>query len=217
MTLSEFKSAYLGKTVGYPEGSYVGECLSLVKWYIKDCFSMDPPASGCNGARCYWSKFPNPLDTVFKKVPYIQGLIPQPGWIAVWDESVGAGAGHIDVVLQGEKDYFDGLDQNWGGRHTHVVRHNYANVYGFLVPKGESMPTELEVCLADRKKFWEERDALQKKYDDEVIAHKKTKDKLTECLNRPQNGSTEQFEINGKTETYVENGRTVTINYAVKR
>ena len=134
MTLSKFISKYSGKTVGYPEGQYVGECLSLVKWYIKECFDINPPASGCNGARCYWSKFPDPLGTVFKKISNTSDFTPQRGDIMVWDGNAGGGYGHISICT-GKNDglkYFESLDQNWNGRHAHLVNHNYTNVYGVL-------------------------------------------------------------------------------------
>lgn len=175
-TFDQFVKDYEGKTVGYPDNnSFLGECLSLTKWHIKEVYGINPPASGCNGARCYWSVFPNPLGTVLKKVAYTPGLIPKRGWIAVWNEKTGGGFGHIGSVLEANAGSFVSLDQNWNGRHAHRVTHNFANVYGFLIPlKEESMATELEACLADRKKFWEERDA-------EIVAHKQTKVELEQA------------------------------------
>lgn len=139
MTLKQFVDEYEGKTVGYPHGSYTGECLSLVKHYIKEVFNIDPPPSGCNAARCYWSKFPDPLGTVFKKVPNTPDLMPQEGWIAVWNGNVGNGYGHIAIVLEADVNQFISFDQNYYGKHAHKQKHNYNNLYGFLVPK-ETMP-----------------------------------------------------------------------------
>ena len=65
ISLQEFLTKYLGQSKGYPDGSYVGECLSIVKLYIKECFGINPPPSGTNSAYGYWSNFPSPLDTVF--------------------------------------------------------------------------------------------------------------------------------------------------------
>lgn len=135
MTLNEFISEYEGKTVGYPTNDqYKGECLSLVKWYIKKCFNIDPPPSGCNAARCYWSIFPNPLGTVFKKVAETPDLIPEPGWIAVWDENAGAGFGHIAIVLEATINKFTSLDQNWNSKSAQRTGHYYKNIYGYLAP-----------------------------------------------------------------------------------
>lgn len=141
ISLDEFIDKYKGKTVCYPEGKYCGECLSLVKIYIKEVFGIDPPASGCNGARCYWSIFPSPLDSIFEKVPNRPDLVPKKGWIAVWDGSVGGGAGHIGIVADDKatKSTFNSFDSNWGSKTAQIVTHNYNNVYGFLVPKGNTM------------------------------------------------------------------------------
>lgn len=144
MTLLEFKNEYLGKTVGFPDGKYVGECLSLVKWYIKKCFGIDPPPSGTNSAYGYWSNFPNPLGTVFEKVKNEVNTIPKSGWIAIWKPWDGNPYGHIDVVLEGaDKNQFPGLDQNWGGRQAQVVKHDYDNVVGFLKPKVINSPDQM--------------------------------------------------------------------------
>ena len=141
MSLDEFIQKYKGKTVCYPEGKYCGQCLSLVKWYIKEVFGIDPPASGCNGARCYWSIFPSPLDSIFEKVPNRPDLVPKKGWVAVWDGNVGGGAGHIGIVADDKatKSTFNSFDSNWGSKTAQIVTHNYNNVYGFLVPKGNNM------------------------------------------------------------------------------
>jgi len=142
ISLDEFIEKYKGKSVGYPNDNYFkGECLSLVKWYIKEVFGIDPPASGCNGARCYWSIFPSPLDSIFEKVPNTPNLVPKKGWVAVWDGSVGGGAGHIGIVADDKatKSTFNSFDSNWGSKTAQIVTHNYNNVYGFLVPKGNNM------------------------------------------------------------------------------
>lgn len=137
-TFDQWVQDYEGKTVGYPtNNSYYGQCLSLTKWHIKEVYGIEPPASGCNGARCYWSLFPSPLGTVLKKVPNTPDLIPKRGWIAVWNGNVGGGAGHIASVLSATINNFTSLDQNWGGTQAHRVTHTYDNVEGFLAPIGE--------------------------------------------------------------------------------
>lgn len=147
MTVDEFVSKYLNLEVGFPKEQYKGECLSLVKRYIQERFGIYPPASGCNAARCYWSNFPDPLGSVFKKVPNTWSLLPKKGWIPVWDSNAGGGYGHISVWLEGGLSTFVSFDQNWGGRHAHKVTHNYNNISGFLAPideepgEGDDMPS----------------------------------------------------------------------------
>ena len=148
MTFDEFVKEYEGKTVGYPNNNYfLGECLSLTKWHIKEVYGIEPPASGCNGARCYWSIFPNPLGTVLKKIPNTPDLIPKRGWIAVWNSNVGNGCGHIASVLSANVNTFESLDQNWNGKQAHRVIHNYNNVYGFLVPLKEDNMSDYEEAI----------------------------------------------------------------------
>ena len=67
MTFNEFVTKYEGKTVGYPDGSFVGECLSLVKVYMKETLGFNPPPSGSNSAYGYWSNFPKPLGDYYTK------------------------------------------------------------------------------------------------------------------------------------------------------
>lgn len=157
MTLDQFITKYLGKTVGYPEGQYVGECLSLVKWYCKDVFNFDPPPSGSNSAYGYWSNFPNPLSTYFTKVANTPDGVPKRGDIIIWDTNAGGGYGHIAIFLDGTASSFKSLDQNWNGKQTHEQGHYYTNVVGWLTP---IMPenNELQTCMTDRTKFWKERD-----------------------------------------------------------
>lgn len=161
MTLDQFIKKYEGKTVGYPHGSYTGECLSLVKWYIKEVFNINPPPSGCNAARCYWSKFPDPLGAVFKKVPNTPDLVPKRGWIAVWNGNTGGGYGHIAIVLDADVNQFTSFDQNYYGRHAHKQKHNYNNVYGFLAPKKETMSDTIQL----KKSKFEELVNKSTKYD----------------------------------------------------
>jgi len=144
MTIYDFIKKYDGKTIGFPAGSFVGECLSLVKQWMLEKYNFNPPASGCNGARCYWSMFPDPLGKYFEKIPNTKEFIPQTDDVMVWDGNAGAGAGHISIVLNdadhpANTQYFWSFDQNWNGRQAHLVRHNYNNVYGVLRPKGGSM------------------------------------------------------------------------------
>lgn len=138
MTLEEFIKKYDGKTVGYPEGSYVGECLSLVKWYIKECFGINPPPSGSNSAYGYWSNFPSPLGDVFEKVANTPTGVPNAGDIIIWNTNTGGGYGHIAVFLEGDTNRFTSFDQNYYGRHAHKQNHNYTNVVGWLKPKKDT-------------------------------------------------------------------------------
>jgi len=150
MTFDEFLTKYESKKWGYPNNAnYLGQCLSLTKWHIKEVYGIEPPASGCNAARCYWSVFPNPLGTVLKKVTYVAGMVPKKGWIPVWSGAAGDGYGHIASIISASTTSFVSLDQNWGGMYAHRVTHNYNNLYGFLVPINEE--DDMADCTAERE------------------------------------------------------------------
>lgn len=215
MTLAQFITSYNGKTIGYPTGSYVGECLSLVKQYMKEVYGFSPPPSGSNSAYGYWSNFPAPLGTYFEKILNTLEFLPEPGDIAIWNTKVGNGYGHIAIVTEkGKQNTFKSFDQNWGGKQAHIVEHNYDNVVGFLRPKG-SMANELEVCMADRLKFWQERDAALAKVATLEKQVAELQAKLTACENKPTTPAEpdmSKWELNGMT---VQTGNVVR-NYKLK-
>ena len=154
MTFDEFLTKYESKKWGYPnQANYLGQCLSLTKWHIKEVYGIEPPASGCNAARCYWSVFPNPLGTVLKKIIYTAGMVPKKGWIAVWNENAEAGYGHIASIISADASGFVSLDQNWNGKYAHRVTHNYNNIYGFLVPINEEVDMSDKARLS-RDHYW---------------------------------------------------------------
>lgn len=152
ITLDEFIAKYQGKTKGYPtDNDYNGECLSIVKLYIKECFGINPPPSGSNSAYGYWSNFPSPLGTIFKKIPNDPTAVPKKGDIPIWKTTVGAGFGHIDIFIEGDVNRFKGFDQNWNGRHAHFVEHDYKEVVGWLTPIKEGT----NMVQVEDKKFEE--------------------------------------------------------------
>ena len=135
-TIEQFLSDYLGKSKGYPDDSqYKGQCLSIVKIYIKECFGINPPPSGTNSAYGYWSNFPSPLDTVFERVLNTIDVIPEYGWIAVWKPWSGNTYGHIAIVDRGcTQTVLKNLAQNWSSKNFQEESQSYTNVIGFLKP-----------------------------------------------------------------------------------
>lgn len=176
MTLDTFISKYMGKTLGYPDGQYVGECLSLAKVYIKECFGFDPPPSGSNSAYGYWSNFPNPLPKYFTKVSNTPDGVPKRGDLVIWNTNAGGGYGHIAIFLEGTASSFKSLDQNWNGKETHVQGHYYTNVVGWLTPIMQENTYTEEQMTAMRL----ERDLNWTKYQDEKADHEATKAQLSE-------------------------------------
>jgi len=131
-----FVSTYLGQSKGYPDDSqYWGQCLSIVKLYIKEVFGISPPPSGTNSAYGYWSNFPSPLDTVFERVLNTIDVIPEYGWIAVWKPWSGNTYGHIAIVDRGcTQTVLKNLAQNWSSKNFQEESQSYTNVIGFLKP-----------------------------------------------------------------------------------
>lgn len=139
MNYDEFVAEHDDKVWGYPTGSYVGECLSLVKLYIQEVFGIDPPASGTGTAYGYWSNFPDPLGEVFEKINNCPTCVPVKGDIVLWKPWVGNAAGHIAIFDRGDANSFVSFDANYGGKQAHFQNHNYDNVIGWLHPKGDQV------------------------------------------------------------------------------
>lgn len=137
ITLDEFLKKYLGGSWGYPDNNlYRGECLSVCKLYIKECFGINPPASGTNSAYGYWSNFPSPLGTVFEKVENTDTLIPEKGWIVIWKPWDTNKYGHIAIVADGcTTGTLKNYAQNWTSKIFQLESNRYTNVVGFLKPK----------------------------------------------------------------------------------
>lgn len=136
ISFDEFIAKYLGQSKGYPtDSNYKGECLSIVKLYIKECFGIEAPASGTGSAYGYWSKFPNPLNTIFEKIEHVSGLIPQKGWIAIWKPWEENECGHISMVTDNciSKILFN-YAQNWTSKIFQLEKTSYNNVIGYLKP-----------------------------------------------------------------------------------
>jgi len=156
ITLEEFLSKYLGKSKGYPTDSqYPGQCLSICKLYIKECFGIDPPSSGTGSAYGYWSNFPSPLDTVFNKVENTSDLIPQKGWIGImkpWDSNP---YGHIFIVADGStKSICKNWAQNWTSKVFQLESNKYTYIVGFLKPKDVIISNSDPTMTTEETNIW---------------------------------------------------------------
>lgn len=133
--IDDFVTKYKDKTKGYPtDSSFNGECLSITKLCIHEVFGINAPPSGSNSAYGYWTNFPSPLPTLFKKVQNTPTNIPFKGCIPIWNTSVGGGYGHISIFISGDVNAWTGFEQNWNGRHAHLQAHDYSNIVGWLEP-----------------------------------------------------------------------------------
>ena len=142
MSLDEFIQKWKGKKAE-GDGAYAGQCVDLFRYYCDEVLGIKQPA-GVWGAVNFWTDFDTDpvLSSNFTKVPNRPDLVPKKGWVAVWNFNAGGGYGHI-AICTGENtgtQYFKSFDQNWSKiSYCEIVNHNYNNVYGFLVPKGNNM------------------------------------------------------------------------------
>jgi len=142
ISLDEFIQKWKGKKADW-DGAYAGQCVDLFRYYCDEVLGIKQPA-GVWGAVNFWTDFDTDpvLSSNFTKVPNRPDLVPKKGWVAVWNFNAGGGYGHI-AICTGENtgtQYFKSFDQNWSKiSYCEIVNHNYNNVYGFLVPKGNNM------------------------------------------------------------------------------
>ena len=154
MTLDEFVKKYDGKGIDY-DGHFGYQCMDLYRQYVKEVLEF-PQSEPVIGACNVWDTY---LSAYYDRISNTPDGVPAKGDIIIWDCSAGGGYGHIAVFLSGTVNSFTSLDQNWPeGSLVHKQRHTYSKVLGWLHPKELDMSDALEVCMADREKFWKERD-----------------------------------------------------------
>lgn len=134
MTLDKFLKTYTtGKSYGY-NGKYIGECVSLVKCYIRDVLEVTPKAIG--NAKDYWSKRSSSyIKNIFTSFPNTPSFVPRRGDVFV---RTSGKYGHIGIVLEATTDYFYTIEQNYNGcRVVKNIKHtNWSNI-NFLRPKNQ--------------------------------------------------------------------------------
>ena len=186
MTIDQFVASWLGKKADW-DGAYNGQCVDLARFYWDQVVGISQP-KGVAGAKDFWTNYetdPN-LKNNHEKIANTPTGVPVKGDIVIWNKNAGGGYGHISIFLEGDTNTFVSFDQNWPtlSKCTKTT-HNYTNVLGWLHPKEGSMANELETCMADRLKFWQERDLERAKV---ATLEKQVADlqkKLTECENKP--------------------------------
>ena len=158
MTLEQFKAKWLGKPADF-DGQYGNQCVDLYRFYVKEVLGF-PQSPGVGGASEIWdSADPNYYDFIFNTP---MGT-PQSGDIVIWNRKMGGGFGHVAIALDGSSITNLKLLETDGTTGTGLVQlkdRSYSNVIGWLHPK-ENMANELETCMADRLKFWQERDTAR--------------------------------------------------------
>ena len=135
MTLNEFLEKYkVGNSYAY-NGTYKGECVSLVKCYIKEVLGVTPQAIG--NAKDYWNKRGSSyIKGMFTPIANTPSFIPQRGDVFVRSSGT---YGHIGIVLEATTDYFYTIEQNYNGcRVVKNIKHTDWKNINFLRPKNQS-------------------------------------------------------------------------------
>lgn len=170
MTTQEFIEKYTGKKLDWDK-AYGGQCVDLFRFYIHEVMTTQQP-KGVVGAADFWTGYDSDpiLKDNFTKIANTPDGVPQEGDVIIWNKKAGGGFGHIAVFIKGNANTFTSFDQNWRALNVcEPTEHNYTNVYGWLRPKESSMGNELEICLKDRQKFWDERDSLLRELNAENV------------------------------------------------
>lgn len=160
--LDAFIQAWKGKKIDF-DLAYQGQCVDLFRQYAKDVLGV-PQAKGVEGAADFWTNYETDpaLKNNYDKLINTETFKPVKGDVMIWNKRAGGGFGHIAVVSDDSATLsnFNSFDQNWRALNVcEITNHTYTNVYGVLRPKITTEMTDLDSCMADRTKFWQERDA----------------------------------------------------------
>lgn len=148
MTHQEFKNRWLGSRVDF-DGVASYQCVDVVKQYIADVHGVDGRIYG-NAADYFDARDVNSpiINDNYNKVANSPTGVPNQGDIIVWNRNMGGGYGHIAVVDSADVNTVTVIEQNGGagsgtGTGSDAIRirtyPNYANVYGWLRPKRQSI------------------------------------------------------------------------------
>ena len=135
ITFSEFLEKYkVGNSYAY-NGTYKGECVSLVKCFIKEVLGVTPQSIG--NAKDYWSKRSSSyIKSMFTALPNTPSFVPQRGDVFVRTSGT---YGHIGIVLEATTDYFYTIEQNHNGcRVVKNIKHTDWKNINFLRPKNQN-------------------------------------------------------------------------------
>lgn len=134
MTFDKFLNTYkTGKSYAY-NGTYKGECVSLVKLYIRDVLGGTPQSIG--NAKDYWTKRNGAyIQSLFKPIANTPEFVPQKGDVFVRSSGIW---GHVGIVISATQHEFKTIEQNAKGcRVVKRVTHTDWKNINFLRPKNQ--------------------------------------------------------------------------------
>lgn len=135
MTFDDFCNTYkVGKSYAY-NGGYKGECVTLIKLYIKNVLGVTPQRAG--DAKYYWinrnSKY---ISSLFTPIANTASFVPQKGDVFVRNSGT---SGHIGIVISATRDYFYTIEQNYNdcGVVKNIKHTDWRNI-NFLRPRNQT-------------------------------------------------------------------------------
>jgi hypothetical protein len=149
MTLDVFEANAVGKKLDF-DGKFGFQCMDLIEFYNRDVIGA--PRLFGNAIDLLKNPQPNYYDVHDNGLTYI----PPRGAIAVWNNKVGGGFGHVAIVLSADLFSFTCLEQDGLTQEgTKVSKYAYRNVQLFLVakPGANTIPvTAAQQLLEEYKK-----------------------------------------------------------------
>ena len=133
MTLDKFISTYkVGESYDYNNTGYKGECVSLIKLYIKNVLGKTPQSIG--NAKEYWNKRSlSYLRSIFTPYTNTASYVPQRGDVFVRTSGT---YGHVGIVLSATTSEFYAIEQNFNGsKKVQKITHTSWTSTNFLRPK----------------------------------------------------------------------------------
>lgn len=119
--------------------SYFGlkQCVALWRNYCEFVLNIEQ-APKVKSAYQIWEQYQK---YAFTRHGLGDGL-PQKGDTIIWNQQVGNGNGHIAIYIDGDKNSFRALSQNWPiGSPVHIQTFNWNNVLGYLTVKVDTPTT----------------------------------------------------------------------------
>ena len=135
ITFLDFIKKYEGKFIeagGSDNARF--QCVDLANQFIEEVLGLP---------KILWTNacdFPTKAGNKYEFIKNTLEGVPNREDLVIWNNSVGGGAGHISIFVDGTAGNFTSFDQNWPtGTPCHLQGHYYTNVLGWMHPlKGEN-------------------------------------------------------------------------------
>jgi len=128
MTLDEFINQYDQIGIDF-DGRYGQQCMDLFHYYEMEVWNVDR-LKVLRASSAYNAFKKGHKD--YKKFIYKKGMVPEPGDVIFWDDTLGP-YGHVAIFITGGEHSFISFDQNYPiGSKSHQQQHNYKSVAGWL-------------------------------------------------------------------------------------